>query len=232
MVYFGEALSHASLLGIAFSLYWQLPLSLGIWLISLLLIVLLNLLKKRGDPNAILGTLAHVFLALGLIAIAQMEHIRTDLMAYLFGDILNVRINDLWLILGVSLVGMLILIPLWNPLILSTCNPDIAQVAHKKMAQIEFIFTVLLGIYIGVMVQFLGLLLIMALLIIPVQAAHFFAKTPEQCAIFAGIITLFASTGGFYLAYSADLAPSPSIVACAGGLWALLALANAKKLRQ
>ena len=97
LVYFGEALSHASLLGIALALWLGLPPAVGIWSITLLLVLLLHLIERSGreNPSNILGSLSHIALALGYLVMSQMENVRTDLLAYLFGDILATTPRDL-----------------------------------------------------------------------------------------------------------------------------------------
>jgi len=97
LVYFGEALSHASLLGIALALWLGLPPAIGIWSITLLLVLLLYLIERSGreNPSNILGSLSHIALALGYLVMSQMENVRTDLLAYLFGDILATEAHDL-----------------------------------------------------------------------------------------------------------------------------------------
>ena len=226
LIYFGEALAHASLLGIALSLYCGWPLYLGIWLVTFLIVILLYLIKRHSktDPNNILGSLAHLMLALGLIAIAKMENIRTDLMGYLFGDILSTRQSDLLIITSVSVITLLLIRRLWQPLILQTLNSDIAKTEDPKARNHELLFLLIVGIFVGIMVQFLGMMLVMAFLILPVQTANPLVKTPEQCVLLACLFSAFSTTVGVWSAYRWDLPLSPAIVAFLGGNYLLVHL--------
>ena len=216
LVYFGEALSHSAWLGIALALYFNLPIYLGIWLINAVLIFLLFFLKthSKNDTNNILGTLAHLFLALGVILLSQMQGIRTDLFSYLFGDILNTTFRDLILSLIIAIVVFISLFFIWDKLILLTINEDIAKTENPRIIYYEAIFLLVLGLFTGLMMQILGLMLIVAFFIIPIQtASKFGGKTPEQCVILAILISLISTIMGFVLAYLANFPVAPSIVA-------------------
>lgn len=218
LIYFGEALAHSSLLGIALALYLGLPLSLGIWLITLLLIALLFILKQQqqNDPSSILGSLSHLSLALGLILIMRMETIRTDLSAYLFGDILATTWSDLILIILVTGFSLLALKFIWQKIILLTSNPQIASCEIKHHQYIDLAFLLILGTYVATMVQFFGLLLVISLLIIPANTANKLAKTPEQSACLAVIIAVVSATIGTVVAWSWNLPLAPAMVVVAG----------------
>lgn len=221
LIYFGEALAHASWLGIALALYLGLPVYLGIWCITSVLIILLMLLKKRSqtDANNLLGTLSHLLLALGVAALSKMENIRTDLFGYLFGDILNTTGADLILILIAAAAALTMMKFIWQPLILLTISEPLARAENPRSGLYDTIFLITLGLFTGIMMQMLGLMLIMAFLIIPVQTAGRIAKNPEQTAAFAAASAAIAATGGFILAYTADLPAAPAIVINSGILY-------------
>ena len=151
LVYFGEALSHASLLGIALALKSGLPPVVGIWSITLLLVALLYLIEKDGreNPSNILGSLSHIALALGMVLLSTMENIRTDLINYLFGDILATGAGDLANITIVALIGGALLYRLWQPLILMTISPAIARTEHPRARHYDLAFLLLIGLFIG-----------------------------------------------------------------------------------
>ncbi|EHM56102.1 metal ABC transporter permease [Cardiobacterium valvarum] len=228
LVYFGEALSHASLLGIALALKSGLPPVVGIWSITLLLVALLYLIEKDGreNPSNILGSLSHIALALGMVLLSTMENIRTDLINYLFGDILATGAGDLANITIVALIGGALLYRLWQPLILMTISPAIARTEHPRARHYDLAFLLLIGLFIGTTVQYFGLLLVIALLIIPANTANRLAKTPEQSAVLAAALAALSTTLGTVLAWTADLPLSPAIISIAGGLYFAVLIAT------
>ena len=104
MIYFGAALAHSALLGVALALLLGWPPDLGIALLCLAMASGF-LLLDRGQliaSDTLLGVLAHASLALGLLALALVEGRRVDLMSYLFGDILALNDTDLLVIFGLA----------------------------------------------------------------------------------------------------------------------------------
>ena len=228
LVYFGEALSHASLLGIALALKSGLPPAAGIWGITLLLVALLYFIEKSGreNPSNILGSLSHIALALGMLLLSTMDNIRTDLINYLFGDILATDAGDLANIGIVAVIACAVLYRLWQPLILMTISPAIARSEHPHARHYDLAFLLLIGLFIGTTVQYFGLLLVIALLIIPANTANRLAKTPEQSAALAACLAALATTLGTALAWTADLPVSPAIISIAGGLYFAVLIAT------
>ena len=101
MAYFGDATAHAAILGVALALAFQLPLSLGVLGVALAMALTVSTLAAKGwAMDTTLGVLAHSALAFGLVAISFVPGVRTDLSAYLFGDILAVSVQDLGFIWG------------------------------------------------------------------------------------------------------------------------------------
>lgn len=89
MSYFGDTLSHSSLLGVALGLLLEVNPYFAVIVIVLLLAFLLVWLETYTTFSAdtLLGIIAHSSLSLGVVAIALMDNVRVDLVSYLFGDI-------------------------------------------------------------------------------------------------------------------------------------------------
>jgi zinc transport system permease protein len=96
MAYFGDATSHAAILGVALALATDLPLFAGVLAVALAMALIITTLSERQvSTDALLGVLAHSALALGLVAVSLIEGVRVDLESYLFGEILAVTVTNL-----------------------------------------------------------------------------------------------------------------------------------------
>jgi len=105
MAYFGDATSHAAILGVALALSLGLPILPGTVLVALAMAGTVSALAGRGwAMDTVLGVLAHSALAFGLVAISFLPGVRIDLQGLLFGDILAVGQLDLAFIWGGSLL--------------------------------------------------------------------------------------------------------------------------------
>lgn len=221
MSYFGAALSHAALLGVALGLLLGLPIKLAILLICAVLALLLFLAQRMGSlgSDTILGILAHASLAIGLIVISLMPAVRIDLMAYLFGDVLTISWNDIvWIGLTLAFVFAL-LTKIWQAMLSLIVDGDLATVDGHHRDKLQMLYLLSLSAVVAVAMQVVGLLLIVSLLIIPAATARPFSRTPEQMvwgAIMAGISSVLI---GIWMSLSWDLPAGPSIVASASILF-------------
>lgn len=219
MAYFGDAVSHAALLGVALALIGHLPIFAGTLAVALASAILLLQLDERNlASDAALGVLAHSALAFSLVIVSLVGGIRMDLSAYLFGDILSVNATDLWVIwLGAAaVVGTLTW--RWSRLLLVTLNPDLAKADGITPGTERIVFTLALALTIAVALKVVGALLITALLLIPPTAARPLARTPEQMAFGAALIGALSVAGGLVAAFHLDTPAGPSII-CTGTFW-------------
>ena len=221
MAYFGDTLSHASLLGIALGFLLNVNLNLAVIVCCLMLAILLVSLQKQKviATDTLLGILAHSALSLGLVAVSFLDHVRIDLMAYLFGDLLSVTSTDLlWIYGGVVLViGLLIV--LWRPLLSTTINEDLAQVEGINVDRMRLILMLMIGLVIAVAMKFVGALIITSLLIIPAATARRFALSPESMAVIASLLGSIAVILGLALSFHYDTPAGPSVVVSAAALF-------------
>ncbi|MDF7671305.1 zinc ABC transporter permease subunit ZnuB [Orbaceae bacterium ESL0721] len=214
MSYFGDTLSHAALLGVAFGFLFHINLFYAILFITLILALGLIWLEsqKQLPIDTLLGILAHSALSLGLVVISLMKDIRVDLMGYLFGDLLSVTFLDLYQIMvGVVFVG-LILIWRWNHFLFITVSEDLAFSNGINVPLTKLILTILLALTIGLAMKFVGALIITSLLIIPAATAKYYANSPEKMAYFAILIGMLSVVGGLSFSAFYDTPTGPSVV--------------------
>lgn len=222
--YFGDTLSHAALLGVALSAAFSLTTPFyGILFsaisISLFLLFMEN--KTRLPSDTLLGILAHGSLALGIVVVSLLPSFRTDLYAYLFGDILGVNTFDIARIYGMGAIVLLIVGMRWRALLMSTVHEDLAAVDGIHVARERAILTLLLAFVVALSIKILGVLLITAMLVIPPASARPFAHTPEQMVMGAAVSGVCAVGAGLMASLWFDLPAGPMIVLASVGLFAL-----------
>ncbi|MEW9918505.1 metal ABC transporter permease [Marimonas sp. MJW-29] len=232
MAYFGDATSHAALLGVALALAMDLPILMGVLLMALVMALIVSSLSERHvSTDALLGVLAHAGLALGLVAVSLVPGQRVDLSAYLFGDILAVSKADLAVIwIGALLVAVL-LVTRWQALLTATLNPDLATASGGHPHREQLVLTLALAIMVAVALKVVGALLIAAMLIIPAAAGRPFARSPEGMAVTAIAVGAAAVAAGLFTSFVFDTPTGPSIVSAAA-LFFVLSTGLAPVLRR
>jgi len=214
LAYFGVALSHAALLGVALGLLLGLLPMVSVALLSMLLALAFIALERRrlvaGDT--LLGVLAHVALALGVITLAFMEQVRVDLMAYLFGDVLAITHADLALIYALGAPLLVLLAWIWRPLLSLTVQEDLALVEGVAVLRTRLVYMLMLALVIAVGMRIVGILLVISLLVIPAAAARRLASTPEAMALLAAAVGVLSVLGGLWASFWLDVPSGPAIV--------------------
>ena len=224
MAYFGETLAHSAFLGVALGLLLHLDPVIGVLAVS----VVIALVLARRQPaegvaeDTLLGLLAHTSLALGLVVLAFMEDVRVDLFSYLFGDILALRAADLGWILLIDVVGLSLLAWQWQGLLALTVHEELAAVEGRRVKWLQLAFMLVLAVFVALAMKLVGILLTVAMLIIPAAAARRLARTPVQMALGAAAIGAVAVLLGLLASLHSDLPSGPAMVVAAALLFLLL----------
>ena len=229
MAYFGDSLAHSALLGIALGYLLGIDPTIGVAATAITAALLMAglQLRQRLASDTLLGIVAHGGLAFGLIAIGLTQGLRTDLFAYLFGDVLAIDGGDIawiWIGGGAALAGLALI---WRPLIALTVHEELARAEGKNVGLAKFSYLLLIALVVAVSMKIVGVLLITALLIIPAAAARALARSPEGMAALAAVLGVAAVLLGLAASWWMDTPSGPSIVAAATVLFFLTAASGA-----
>ncbi|MCP5174523.1 MAG: metal ABC transporter permease [Moraxellaceae bacterium] len=223
LAYFGDSLSHATLLGVALSLWLHIPVWGGLVAVCVMIaLILASLLAKRQLPSdALLMAVSTTTLSAGLIAISKMDEVRVDLLSYLFGDLLSISSTDLPVFvscLGLVLLGLAYF---WRDLLLTTIDEELAFVEGLPVTKLRLLLLILLALVVTVAMKAVGSLLITALLVIPSLVARPLVNTPTQMVLLAAMTGVTAVSGGLLSSFYWDTPVGASIVVSAALLFVL-----------
>lgn len=214
MSYFGDTLSHASLLGISFGLFLNINPFYTVIIMTLFLSILLLWLEKTSylTIDSLLSIIAHSTFSLGLILISFMSNVKYNLTNYLFGDLLSVNFLDVFTIFFLDIIVLVTLVLNWNKILLVIINPEIAQVHGINIQRSKLILVILTALVISISMKIVGTLLITSMLIIPSATARRYASSPESMVLISIIIGFLSVTGGLIISMFFDTPIGPSIV--------------------
>lgn len=225
MAYFGETLAHSALLGVTLGVLLGIDMTLGTALTCVIIaLAILPLGAQRTlSTDTLLGIMAASSLALGLVAVSFLDTVRVDLMGYLFGDILATGPRDLVWIYGGAALVLGVLAAIWRPLLAITVHEELARAEGVPATRTRLAFTLLIALVIAITMKLVGVLLIVALLIIPPAAARQFARGPLDMAVIASGFGVLAVMGGLAASLHWDTPSGPSVVAAAALIFLLSA---------
>ena len=214
--FFGDAISHNALLGVALGLLFGTGSDFTIFAVALGAALLFFFLyeKKVAKSDTLLVIIAQAGLALGMIMVASAGAGSGRLVGFLFGDILSVTRGDIYVVAGCGAVLIILLKIIWNKMLLFSFDRETAEAeeGRYKMLLLNLLFILALAAFIAVAVKIVGVLLVTALLIIPAATARFFSRTPEAMVVLAAVIGSLSVIGGVFVSWQFDFATAPSIV--------------------
>jgi zinc/manganese transport system permease protein len=221
----GDALSHAILPGVALGfMFFGLSLTamaLGGVLAGLLVVGLAGLVSRLTPlrEDASLAALYLTALALGVTLIAH-HGTRLDVLHILFGSALGVDAAGLYLVAGVSSLSLLALAGGYRGLVLESFDPQFLRALQRGSWcwQQGFLMLVVLNLVAGF--QTLGTLMAVGLMMVPAVSARLWHDTLPAQLLNASAQAMVAGVGGLLLSYHLDTPSGPTIIGCAGALYA------------
>ncbi len=214
MAYFGETIAYSGLLGVALGFILGIDPTIGVFAVCMVMALLLAGLQGQTvlPEDTLLGILAHVGLAGGLILATLTGGARLDLMGYLFGDILAVSVGDVIWIWAGAVAIYAAFYWLWRPLLAISVHEELAAAEGVNVRLVRIAYILLIAVAVALAMKVVGILLITSLLIFPAAAARAFARTPEQMAGGAVVIATLSVVLGLTMSLQADTPAGPSIV--------------------
>ncbi len=196
--FMGAAISHSTLLGLAismslFSVNESLPVFISTLIITLLLTLFLaySTFRQKLPNDSLIGIFYTSTMALGIIIHTLFAKDKGDLMGFLFGNILLLTKDDLYLSLGLLIATLFIIIlPLKRWLFL-TYDEESAITSGIRGKLYHYTFFILLAFLIVTSIKLAGTILVETLLLVPGFFALSFAKNGRQTFL---ISTLFSCT--------------------------------------
>lgn len=214
MSYIGHGLSHAIFGGavVSFVMTWNFYLGAGIW--GFLAAVLINQTVRRThiSADAVIGVITTASFAIGVALISRYRSFTRSFDAALFGNILGVTVQDVWIVAGVTLTVLIIIFFMYKQLLFTTFDSEVAQVYGVKTELVDTAFSLVLAAGLIVSMQILGVTLIAAALVIPAITARLLTDSFNRMVILSTLIGALTGITGMYLSYYIDVASGATIV--------------------
>ena len=209
-----ETLAHASLVGVAIGLTTGMsPLwfAMGVALLSALLIEYLRS-TYRLYSDSILAIFLSASLAIAVILVSVGGSFNTSLFSYLFGSILSVKTEDLYVIIAFGSLSLLLLWIFRREFYFIAFDEEVAKTSGIKVKALNFLLVAISAIIIALSIRIIGSLLIGALMVIPTVSALRFKKGFGLTMLLALIFSLFSVLSGIIASYYLSLPSGATIV--------------------
>jgi len=172
-------------------------------------------LGQRED--SVIGAVWAVGMALGVVFIALTPGYTTDLMSYLFGNILMVTARDLWLAGGLVLLVLVVTGLFHRQLLAVSFDAEFAELQGVPVGRFTALLLGLTALTVVVLVSVVGIILVIALLTLPAATANLFARRLGGMMALAVGLCAALTVGGLALSYGPDL-PAGAVTILLTGL--------------
>lgn len=193
----------------------------------------IEFIRRRHAQHAdtALAILFYTGIALAVIFSSMARTPGANMLGVLFGSILTVTAADLALI---AVCGLLVAATVgwfYDRLLLMVFDEDIARVAGVNTGLISILLSVLTALVVVVGMRVVGILLVSALMVVPVAAAHLLRRGFRTTLVWAVAFSVLATVVGLALSFYLDMAPGGTIVITAVAIYLLVLVACDRDLR-
>ena len=238
MALIGDALSHAILPGIVISFilfgYSTIGFFAGSVVAGLLTAIGITWIQQHVQTknDAAIGIVFTAMFSLGVIGISWIskeQGVHLDLKDFLFGNVLGVSNEDLYLTLGITIYVIASVIIFYRYLFISTFQPVIAQTMGISIKLIHYFIMLLLSFAVVASLRTVGVILVVAMLITPASTALLLTDRLKRVIFLAAFVGLLSAIIGLLVAILLNTTPGPAMAVVATIIYLLAALFSPKK---
>ncbi len=228
LAFIGDALAHAVFPGVVLSYMAGRSILIGAFAFGLLTALGVGVMSRsrRVSEDSAIGVIFAAFFALGVVLISRQTGFKKDLGSLLFGNVLGVSTNDVWVTLVIGIIVLVILFAVLKELTLVAFDSTMAKAVGYPVFALDVLLLLLVSATIVVSLQAVGNILILALIVTPPASARLLTDRLRTMMLLSAGIAMLSGVVGLFASYHANTAAGGTIVLTATAFF-LLALAFA-----
>jgi zinc/manganese transport system permease protein len=228
----GHALAHVGFTGATGAVLIGIPPLWGLILMTVAGGVGMGLIGERlTNRDVAIGVVLAFSLGLGLLFLHFYTSYATQATAILFGNILAVDVETVWILLGLGLLCLAALAVISRPLLFASLQPELAEAKGVSLRLYSVLFLAIVALATAECAQIVGVLLVFALMVGPAAAAQRLATSIGWSLLLSAALALAESWLGLTLAFYTDWPTSFWISALSAAVYLLAMLPGAEWLR-
>ena len=210
----GDGLSHVSFgaLSIAVAFGWA-PLAVSIPVVAAAAVLLLRITGNgKIKSDAAIAMISAGSLAVGIIVTSLTTGMTTDVSSYMFGSILAMSREDMYLSVVLSLVVLGMFVICYNKVFAVTFDESFAKATGVRVSAYNLLIAVLTAITIVLGMRMMGAMLISSLVIFPALTSMRVFKSFFGVVVSAGVVSVVCFFIGLVLSYVYSIPAGASVV--------------------
>ena len=224
--YMAGGISHSVLAGMGAALFFGFSPMLGALAAALAAALLIGWIRLRwqAQEDTLIGAMWAIGMSIGVLFIARTPGYSTDLMSYLFGNILLVSRSQLWEMAALNTLVIGMVLAFYRQFLAVSFDEEFARLRGVPVNTFYLLFLCLVALTVVLLVQVVGLILVIALLTLPAAIAGHYVHTLGRMMILASGLGMIFTGIGIWLSYLLDLPSGAIIILVAGGCYLASAL--------
>ena len=178
--------------------------------------------KKMGS-NTAMAALWATGMAAGLVFIKLSGTYTADLMSWLFGSLMSVSSNDIFLTGALGVVSVSVVTVFYREFMGISYDLEFTRLQGVPVELVRGMFLVLSALTVIVLMKVAGLIMVIALLTLPATIAGYFSRSLRQMMLIAGMLSMVFSISGLFLSWKLDLPSGPVIILIAAVTYFIVA---------
>ncbi len=178
--------------------------------------------KKMGS-NTAMAALWATGMAAGLVFIKLSGTYTADLMSWLFGSLMSVSRNDIFLTGALGVVSVSAVTVFYREFMGISYDLEFTRLQGVPVELVRGMFLVLSALTVIVLMKVAGLIMVIALLTLPATIAGYFSRSLRQMMLIAGMLSMVFSISGLFLSWKLDLPSGPVIILIAAVTYFIVA---------
>ncbi|CRI66343.1 conserved membrane hypothetical protein [Thiocapsa sp. KS1] len=226
IAFMAGGIAHSVLGGMGAALYFGFDPLLGALAAAVLSALLIGLVRLawNAQEDTLIGALWAIGMAIGILFIAKTPGYTTDLMSFLFGNILLVPRRELWFMAGLDLVLVITVMLFYRQLLAVTFDEEFARLRGVPVAFFYLLLLCLVAVTVVLLIQVVGLILVIALLTLPAAIAGHYVHSLGGMMLIATLLGGVFTSTGLALSYGPDLPAGPTMILLAGTVYVVSAV--------
>ena len=221
MAFFSDALGHSALCGVAIGLIFGIgDTNLSMVIFAVIFSLALNKIKNANmsSTDTIISVFSSLGVAVGLAALSKNGDF-SKYSSLLVGDILSISAKELGYLLVLLVVTVVFWFTCFNKLNAVSVNASLAKTRGIRVGLIDNLFAVLTAVIVTISIQWVGLLIINAMLILPAAASRNISSNMREYHLYSLLFSFFSGITGLIVSFYSNIASGPMIVILAAGVF-------------
>jgi zinc transport system permease protein len=220
MVFVSGGVTHASFGGIGMAYYFGVSPLVGALVFAVATALGIELLGQRGKvrEDSAIAMLWSLGMSIGVIFMFLTPGYTSNLMGFMFGDVLAVSHDDIYAMLAMALLTIAVAVVFYRPMMYVAFSPSFAKLMNWNVRLISLSMSVMVAVAIVLAIKAVGIILVLSLFTIPQTIANIYVKSFGRMMVISVVIAILANSVGLLTAFVFDLPVGAVVTALLSGV--------------